>query len=93
MVKGGSALYLKRTDKFWLELPMMFNNAHATDKKNVNTLWQNAIQKDMENVKIEFQTIPEGKKPHNGFQYVNCHRVFDIKMEDFHRSSGRRPYD
>ena len=39
----------------------------------------------MENVKITFLTIPEGKKPPNGFQHVNCHMVFNIKMEDFHR--------
>ena len=41
----------------------------------------------MENVKIAFQTIPEGKKPQNGFQYVNCFMVFDIKMEDFQRKA------
>ena len=39
----------------------------------------------MENVKITFQTIPEGEKPPNGFQYINCHMAFDIKIEDFCR--------
>ena len=37
----------------------------------------------MENVKMAFQNIPKGKKPPNSFQYVNCHMVFDIKMNDF----------
>ena len=41
----------------------------------------------MEYVKITFQNIPEGKKPPNGFQYVNCHMVFDIEMEDFCRKA------
>ena len=41
----------------------------------------------MENAKIAFQTIPDGKKPPNGFHYVNCHMVFDIKMEDFQRKA------
>ena len=41
----------------------------------------------MENVKILFQTIPEGEKPPNGFQYVYCHMVFDIKMENFHKKA------
>ena len=33
------------------------------------------------------QTIPESKKPPNGFQCVNCHMVLDIKMVDFHRKA------
>ena len=37
----------------------------------------------MENVKIAFQIISKSKKPPSGFKYVNCHMVFDIKMEDF----------
>ena len=41
----------------------------------------------MDNVKITIQTIPEGKKPSNGFQYVKCHLVFDIEMEDFWRKA------
>ena len=38
-------------------------------------------------MKILFQIIPKGKKPSNGIQYVNCHMVFDIKMEDFWRKA------
>ena len=54
-------------------------------RKNENTLLQVVIQKEMENVKIAFHIISEGEKPPNGFQYVNVHMVFDIKMEDFWR--------
>ena len=38
----------------------------------------------MENGRIAFQTIPEGEKADFGYQYVNCHIVFDNKIEDFH---------
>ena len=61
----------------------MVSDAYAIDEKNENTLWQEVLQKEMENVKIAFLIIPEGKKPPNGFHHVNCHMVFDIKMEDF----------
>ena len=61
--------------------------AIAISKKNGNTLWQDVIQKEMKNVKVAFQIIPKGEKPPNGFQHVNCHMVFDIKMEDFHRKA------
>ena len=65
----------------------MVNKAYVIDEKNENTLWQAAIQKEMENVKITFQTVTKGEKPPNGSQYVNCHMVFDIKIEDFHRKA------
>ena len=52
-----SAWYLKRTQKFGHELPKMVNKAFAIDKNSGNTLWQDAIQKDIENVKLSFQTV------------------------------------
>ena len=58
----------------------MIKEVYALDEKNRNTLWQDAIQKEMEDVKIAFQTLTEGKKSPDGFQYVNWHMVFDIKM-------------
>ena len=54
--------------------------------KNENTLWQDTIQKGMENVKVTFQIIPKGEKTPNG-QHVNCHMVLDIKMDDFCRKA------
>ena len=78
-------LISKRTQKFVLELPKMVNEVHAFNKKNRNTLSQDAIQKEMKNVKIAFHIISEDKKPPGEFQYVNCYMVFDIKMADFWR--------
>ena len=37
----------------------------------------------MENMKMAFQTLPKDEKPPSGFQYVNCHIAFNIKMDDF----------
>ena len=51
----------------------MVKEANAIDEKNGVTLWQDAIQKEMEYFKIAFQTIHKGQKSPNGFQYVNCH--------------------
>ena len=65
----------------------MVNKAYAFDEKSRNSLWQDAIQKEMDNVKIAIQTISENKKPSNGFQYVKCHMVFDIEKEDFWRKA------
>ena len=59
----------------------------AIDKKNRNTLCQDATEKDMENVKIAFQIIPKSEKASNGYQYVYCHLVFNIKREVFFRNA------
>ena len=67
------------TDKFGLELPMKVEEAIAIDEKKRNTLWQDAIEREMKNVKIAFQILPEGEKAPHSSQYVNCHMVFDIK--------------
>ena len=50
-------LILKRTHKFRLKLPKMVEVAVSINEKNGNTLCQDAIQKEMENVKVTFQTL------------------------------------
>ena len=57
--------------------------ALALDAKNGNTLWADAISKEMENVRVAFEVLPDGKSVPIGHQFVQCHMVFDIKMEDF----------
>ncbi len=39
--------YLKRTHKFGIEVPKTVKEAFALDCKNGNTLWANAIAKEM----------------------------------------------
>ena len=50
-----------------------------------NTLWQHAIQKEMENVKITCRPILKDEKSPNGYEYVNRHMLFSVKVEDFYR--------
>ena len=61
----------------------MVKEAIAINEKNRNTLLQDDIKKEMENMQIIFQFIPVGDKPHNDHQYVNCHMVFNIQIENF----------
>ena len=57
--------------------------ALVLDAKNGNTLWADAISKEMENVRVAFEVLPDGKSVPVGHQFVLCHMVFNIKMEDF----------
>ena len=87
MLRKCIAGYLKRTHKFGIKLPQMVHEACAIDENNSKIFWQDAIWKEIEYLKIAFQIIPKGNKPVNGFQYINCHMVFHIKMEKFQRKA------
>jgi hypothetical protein len=64
------------------------------DKQNGNTLWYDAIMKEMKNVRGAFRNF-EGATPEQirndpkllpAFQEIKCHMIFDIKM-DFSRKA------
>ena len=57
------------------------------DEKNGNTLWWDAICKEMKNFRIAFKFFEgEEKDILPGFQEVKCHMFFDMKMgENFRR--------
>ena len=59
----------------------------ALDKENGNDLWWKAIWKEMSAVKVAFKILDEDERPPIGSQYMKCHMVFSIKMEDFSRKA------
>ena len=75
--------YLKKSNKFGIELPKNAKQAYALDASNDNTLWADAISKEMENVRVALEVLPDGKSVPIGHHFVGCHTVFNIKMEDF----------
>ena len=46
-----------------------------------------AIQKAMSAVKVAFKILDDDDKPPIGSQYMKCHMVFSIKMDDFSRKA------
>ncbi len=42
------------------------------------------IAKKMQNVRDALDTPEDGRSVPHGLQFVKCHMIFDIKMEDFH---------
>ena len=79
--------YHKRTHKYGIRVPKTVKEAIEIDKENGNTLWQDAIKKEMKSVKIAFQILDDGEVVPVGYQQIRCHMVFDIKMEDFRRKA------
>jgi hypothetical protein len=79
--------YLKRTHKFGIEVPKTVKEALALDRKNGNTLWVDAIAKEMKEVCTAFNILPDGHSAPIGYQKIPCHMIFDVKMEDFRQKS------
>ncbi len=72
--------YLKRTHKFGIEVPRTVKIALALDRKNGSTLWADAITKEMKEVHIAFNILPDGRSAPIGYQKIACHMIFDLKM-------------
>ncbi len=62
-------------------------DALELDKCNGNTMWADAIAMELKNVKVAFNPLENGLQPPNGYQFVGCHMIFDVKMEDFCRKA------
>lgn len=75
--------YLKRTHKFGIRVPHSVQEAHLIDEEAGNTRWADAIAKEMKNVMIAFKMIGKGTQAPPGYQSINCHIIFDIKMDNF----------
>ena len=82
--------YWIRTHKYVIEIPKSLKRAKEIDKFNQNTLWWDAIMKEMKNVQPAFEEW-EGtaSKIDAAYQKVTCHMIFDVKMLD---SDGKARY-
>jgi hypothetical protein len=87
LVRRRTTRYLKRTHKFGIEIPKTVKEALALDRKNGNTLWADAIAKEMREVRIAFNILPDGGSAPIGYQKIPCHMIFDVKMEDFRQKA------
>ncbi len=43
----------------------------------------NALAKEMKNFQVSFDPLDDGIQPPNGYQFIRCHMIFDVMMEDF----------
>ena len=69
-------------------MPESITEVTVIDGENGDTLWWDAIFKEMKNVRIAFEKFKGDKEDiPPEYQFVNCHMIFDIKMgEGFRRN-------
>ena len=81
--------YWLRTHKFGIEIPKTVLQVRQIDAKSGNTLWWDAICKEMKNVRPAFEVFEGGvEQLPSGFQEIQCHMIFDIKIgENFCRKA------
>ena len=79
--------YHNRTHKFGFEVPKTVKHTVEIDHENGNSLWQDAIALEMEAVHVAFKVMNEGEEPPPAYQYMECHFMFDIKLDSFQRKA------
>ena len=67
--------------KFGITIPGTVEEALELDRKNGNTLWADAIKKEMDNSRIAFRLLERGESPPRGYKEITCHLIFDLKLD------------
>ena len=77
------------THKFRVKVPKSFEEAKRFDEENGNTLWWDAISKEMKNVRPAFEVWEKDiSELPPGYQNITGHMIFDVKMgENFRRKA------
>ncbi|KAI2513194.1 Reverse transcriptase (RNA-dependent DNA polymerase) [Fragilaria crotonensis] len=63
IIAAVNSRYHKRTHKFGIEVPKTFDDCVRIDNGNGNTMWQDAVRKEMSKVRIAFQTLGDDDSP------------------------------
>jgi hypothetical protein len=87
MIATVTKRYHKRTHKFGIKVPKSWYDYVKLDKENDNTLWQDAVRKEMKNFRIAFKILNGEELVPPTYQEIRCHMIFDVKMEYFRRKA------
>ena len=89
IIAKNKSKYWLRTHKFGIEIPKSVIQARQIDAKSGNTLWWDAICKEMKNVTPAFEMFEGGiEQLPSGYQEIKCHMIFDVKIgENFRRKA------
>lgn len=67
--------------KFGVQVPRNVKEAILLDQQNKNTLWQDAIKKEMDKI-VEYKVFssPSNNTAPLGYKRIPCHIIFDVKF-------------
>ena len=81
--------YWKRTHKYGIRVPKSVHEARIIDAENRNTMWQDAIDQEMKNNWIGFQTYDGNPEDLIGYEEITAHLIFDVKLSENFRRKAR----
>ena len=59
------------------------DEAYAFKMTTGTTFWHDAIELVMKNVWVFFDVLVDGAMPPSDHQYMRCHMIFNVMIEDF----------
>ena len=87
LVKKRQTRYLKKTHKFGIDMPKTVKESAKLYAKNGDTKWMDAILKEMTNVRVDFDILKDGDRATIFHKQINCHMIYDVKMEGLRRKA------
>lgn len=80
--------YWSKTHKYGVRIPKSVKEAIELDNENGNTLWWDALMKEMKNVRPAFEVYEGRIEDLVGYQRIKCHVIWDVKLgENFRRKA------
>jgi hypothetical protein len=79
--------YIQRTHKFGVELPKTVAEALELDRKTGTKFCEEAIRLEIENVDVAFRDLKPDESVAVGYQFTNCHMIFDVKVGSLKRKA------
>ena len=71
---------IRKKTKFGIVIPTDIEEAKLLDDENNNNLWEQAIKKELDKVRVAFQLLEDDESPLPGSKAINYHFIFDVKM-------------
>ena len=66
--------------KYGVQLPSKVQEEFDIGKANGNTLWHDALNKDMDHLKVAFDIMPDGKSPPVNYTKESGNLIFNTRM-------------
>ena len=70
----------KVTHKYGVEIPCSFEHCYQLDLKNENSLWRDALNREMNNLQVAFDILQDKRSLPPGYTKSSGHIIFDVRM-------------
>jgi hypothetical protein len=85
-IKLSQTRFLRPQYKYGICFPRNIKDDIKFDLENGNKFWEEAIVKDMKNIRVAFKFLEPSEKPAPGYKKILLRMIFDIRM-DFTRKA------